>query len=334
MPNTAPKPNHQPPRNGQVHVRHYHSLEPSEFVGDHKMRLWPVGKQLVEVLEQEGGMPLRQHHEFDDDITDEEFIQAAVRWSLLKKYGHCPKHLEHPYSSTNANNNNNNNNNIVRLQFTKQDIQTIASMWDQQCALAKSSSPSDTVVADEDDTDLRQFLSTAMSNNRTLSWSIMDCGPATRFQLHAHPNLEIVYCVHGELHEIRMEGKPITTTFEKEQVVVKDDSSSNEVGVRVAGPDISSVGRPWKFATLPQGDFLINEVGSIHRSFTATNGNGCKLFVLWGGSHADITAEREPTGLSVQEAIDTVDKKLCDCGSNASFISETFLPASERSTTT
>ena len=51
------------------------------------------------------------------------------------------------------------------------------------------------------------------SNERILEWSLMDIVPGCQFNLHAHPNIELVYWLYGELHEVRMDGKPITKTF-------------------------------------------------------------------------------------------------------------------------
>ena len=78
---------------------------------------------------------------------------------------------------------------------------------------------------------------------------------------------------------------------------------------------------------------MVNEVGSIHKSFTATNGNGCVLLCLWGGSHADIADELA----LVTDAVEMMDRRLTDeCGCHPSdgdfeSIQEIFLPESERS---
>ena len=61
--------------------------------------------------------------------------------------------------------------------------------------------------------DLIEFLMTMQSNERILEWSVMGIDSGCQFKLHAHPNIELVYCLHGELHEVRMDGKPITKTF-------------------------------------------------------------------------------------------------------------------------
>ncbi len=162
--------------------------------------------------------------------------------------------------------------------------------------------------------ELIELLTTGKSNQRPLQWTLMDCAPGCQFRLHAHPNIELVYCMEGALHEIRMEGFPFTTTFD-----------SDGGGERILiGPSVTQLQRPWKFGTLQQGTWLVNEIGSIHKSFTASN-CGCKLLVLWGGSHANIP--EEPSMIS--EAVRSMDEKVCAC-QTGEVIMETFLPESER----
>lgn len=165
--------------------------------------------------------------------------------------------------------------------------------------------------------DLIDLLITGKSNQRPLQWTLMNCAPGCQFRLHAHPNIEVVYCIEGALHEIRMEGLPPTKCFEADEA---------EEGVLI-GPSVSQMKRPWKFGTLKRGEWLVNEIGSIHKSFTASN-CGCKLLVLWGGSHANI--KDEP--FLISNAVLSMDQKVCSCR-NGEAISETFLPESEKKKT-
>lgn len=280
-------------------MRHHEALTPSI-----NMRQWPRGKDLIEAFSKEDVRPKQK--------GNEEFWQAAVRWSILKKYNLCPGHLQDPYQNVDAGTPNR------TLSFSKQDMQAINTLWEHQVTLAASIPPL------LDNEDLKEFLNTGTSNGRPLKWSFLDCGPACQFKLHAHPNIEVIYCVQGALHEIRMDGSPITKAFEKETTT----NSNNDHLLK--GPDLSSLSRSWKFATVQEGEWLINEVGSIHKSFCATNGEGCQLLVLWGGSHADVSADKEPSSVDVQVALETMDQRLCDCGSGGVAISETFLPDSEK----
>ena len=164
---------------------------------------------------------------------------------------------------------------------------------------------------------LLELIQTKKSNGITLKWTIMDCLPGTKFKLHAHPNIELVYCLQGELHEIRMDGPPVQNIF-----------CRNQDG-KTIGPDLSNCSRSWHFDTLPHGKWLVNEVGSVHQSFTSSK-KGAILIALWS-SHADIDDGKEPKGLHLGDIIDSVDKKCCYENENSSsLIGETFLPASER----
>jgi hypothetical protein len=149
-------------------------------------------------------------------------------------------------------------------------------------------------------TELSEFLSTSKSNGKELQWAVLECQAACQFRLHAHPNLELIYCVAGSLFEIRRQQQQ---------------------------PD----GDVWSFGTLQAGQWLVNETDSIHKSFTATNSTGCTLLVLWSGSHANLNEIP-----FVQDAVTSLDAKLHSnnyqdcCGANWAEIKETFLPDSEK----
>ena len=121
---------------------------------------------------------------------------------------------------------------------------------------------------------------------------------------------------------MRMQGPPLPNQYDPHPT--KAD--------RVKGPNLSMLQREWKFGTLRQGTWLVNEAGSVHKSFTATSGKGCILIALWSGSHADILQAEFPTQPNVQQAVDKMDEKLanCQCASDWKRLEETFLPASER----
>ena len=311
-----------PPVRGKVNVRHYGNLLP-----DQDMSLWPSvtedGYDFLGMLAKEGVTP--EPCGSTGGKMDASFWQAAVRWALLKKYGCLEQqnsNLKDPFVVVP---NENHKAKVRTLHFSNDDLATITKLWNEQCDLATTESK----INGNDKNDLHQFLRTGgLSNHRRMQWSFLDCGPACQFQLHAHPNLEVIYCVSGELHEIRLEGPPPTKTFQK---VTTDD---NNDGTKLKGPDLSQLARPWKFYTLRQGDFLVNEVGSIHKSFSATNGNGCQLLVCWGGSHADVTHDMEPKSVSVQGAVDVMDARITSCGCHDEPLSEIFLPDSERSDAT
>jgi len=185
----------------------------------------------------------------------------------------------------------------------------------------------------EDDNNLIDFFrNEGKSNHRQLEWALMDCAAGCQFHLHAHPNLELVYCIKGELHEVRLveedvdddqedEGRfRLVTEFEETGEITKNQNP------QVIGPSLIGCTRPWRFGTLSQGRWLVNRVGTIHKSFTATKGDGCILLVLWGGSHANIPQEPH----MVVQAVKTMDNKLdCSCR-GGEWMTETFLPESEK----
>ena len=256
---------------------------------------WPDGARIMEMMEKEGADPSKH--------GVAQYWQASARWALLRKYGYLPDNLRDRYVE--------NRNGTRQLCLSEDDIRTVQSTWEK---LEEQSCSNNT-----NNDDLQEFMKTSKSCGRQLQWTAMNCAPATQFKLHAHPNLELIYCARGELHEIRMNGEPFSRDFGSEG--------------EIQGPDLTRLNRPWNFQTLQQGEWLVNEVGSIHKSFTATNGDGCLLIVLWGGSHADVSPEQHPTRVNVQQAVDSMDDKLttCQC-QKGNKLSETFLPASEKST--
>lgn len=174
-----------------------------------------------------------------------------------------------------------------------------------------------------------------LSNNRQLEWSVMSCPPGVQFQLHAHPNIEVIYCIRGSLHEVRMNGPPVTRRFE-------EHGSDNFSMTKVSGPELTYLQRSWSFGTLNSSQWLVNEVGSIHKSFTSsTSDGGCDLLVLWGGSHANIS--HPPITPNIQKAVDFMDGRLqmenfssensdelCCFERNGTIITAKFLPESEK----
>lgn len=242
---------------------------------------WPQGKDIMKMLKMS-----------ETSAEQEEYWQVCARWALLQKYGLIETQNDSYIVQEDGSR---------KLVLSAEQRKQIQTNW-QDVRNSKSKHG-----------ELSEFCDTSCSNQRPLQWSLMDCGPAAQFHLHAHPNIELVYCLRGELHEVRMDGSPY------------------EVSSDGKGPSLVDCKRSWTFATLHQGCWLVNEVGSIHKSFTATSGEGCALLVLWGGSHADIVDGEEPTAVDVHAAVDQMDSKLkCDCGKSATMIQETFIPESEK----
>lgn len=211
----------------------------------------------------------------DPNIDSSIYWQACARWALLSKFGGTNHHPGYIVTTGPTKRH--------VLQMEEPDVIQINREWN---ALLERRNSFKTL------TELAEFLSNSTSNGKELQWAVMQCQASCQFRLHAHPNLELVYCVTGALFEMRR----------------------NDKGA-------------WAFGTLNAGQWLVNETDSVHKSFTATNGDGCTLLVLWSGSHANLD-ELE----GVQSVIDDVDKKLdsCDDCLDWSRIKETFLPPSEK----
>lgn len=178
--------------------------------------------------------------------------------------------------------------------------------------------------------DFQDFITNecCKSNTRQLQWTVLSCPRGIQFQLHAHPNLELIYCIRGTLFEIRMNGKPPTRNFED---TLSDGSDRN---IKVIGPTLTNLKRSWSFGALNAGQWLVNEVGSIHKSFTSSRvDGGCDLLVLWSGSHANIFDK--PVSPDIDNAVNELDRIIqesstCCLNSKNSTIPTTFLPDDER----
>ena len=330
------------------------------------------------------------HYEGNYEGKSEIYWQAKARYALLNKYnlfvieaGHSDganttsKSLPSSYSTCHQNDDED--------YFSQEIIDQIQSRWNELVVEAEqtashsrtlSSSSSSSKASSHHHYDLLEFLSEGKSNGRNLRWALMKCPPGCQFRLHAHPNIELVYCLQGELHEVRMEGPPVDRSsmmlVDPEQQRQQDQeeeertssaltttttssnaTATNPTPAKILGPNITNLKRPWYFHTLHAGQWLVNECGSIHKSFTSTCGIGCTLLVMWGGSHANISNDHAPQSPSIDEAVNIMDSKLTTtttittttksssssspscryCTSNMGQLSETFLPESERRTT-
>jgi hypothetical protein len=263
---------------------------------------WPLGDLVGALAEEKSpSLPFK-------------YWQTSVRWALLRKYGYDDTGIpteEQAYQMVQG---------ARRLVFSNDQVEAIRKKWEsilRDAAVARAE-PAATKM---EDNDLVDFLRHSTSRGRDLQWAIMDCAAGTQFHLHAHPNLEVAHCVRGTLHEVRVQGDP----YDKGYQPHPQDPS------KLKGPNLTQLHRPWYFCSLRQGEWLVNEAGSIHKSFTATSGDGCLLLVLWSGSHADILSEEEPVKVNVQDAVDTMDERLGQCACTKwDNISETFLPVSEK----
>jgi hypothetical protein len=110
------------------------------------------------------------------------------------------------------------------------------------------------------------------SCNEKLFWQMIYIPPYSMFQLHAHPNIEYDYVVDGNFYEIRCKH------------IIKD----NYCIKNPIGPDISNFSiNDFYFNKISKNNALINDIGSVHLSFTKDK--HCLLYCLWSGKHANIS---------------------------------------------
>jgi quercetin dioxygenase-like cupin family protein len=135
--------------------------------------------------------------------------------------------------------------------------------------------------------DFAQFLQTGESNGREMSWTVISIPPNRSFPLHAHPSIEVIYVAKGVMHELRLIGQAPTQDF----------------GPQLEGPDLSNRTKD-SFAhhAISQGEMLVNEIGSVHQSYT--KGEGCVLLCLWSSAHADIPCDHMPKAAFLNQDIE------------------------------
>jgi hypothetical protein len=332
---------------------------------------WPSGEQIVQIIlqdhheqEQPTGGDARGSSPAADPETKKHWWQASIRKAMLEKFGYLPRR-------------NGLSNDVGSSSFSSSswtstgaqdsiEIESVQQKW--KAVIVSFMSDDD---GSDESCDFRDFVSSrcSTSNGRFLEWSIMECAPNLQFHLHAHPNIELICCLSGSIHEIRMHGPPITKSFDVEQTTTitaaaeddtipetasKSSNNNNAAGdsnnggkngnVNVKGPSLTTWRGPWRFGTVHAEEFLVNEVGSIHKSFSGNE--GCTLLTLWGGSHANIADP--PNSPNIDAAVEVMQGRLlrlqCASPSTTSVgessssccgqwerIWETFLPDSEKS---
>lgn len=136
-----------------------------------------------------------------------------------------------------------------------------------------------------------EFLASGMVNGRQHGWVFLSIPPGVSYPLHAHPGLEMVYVVSGRLHEIRLHDK-----LEYSAVVGQ------------LGPDVSSPELVWTQGSFPAGSWIINEVGSIHQSFT--DDDPCVLLALWPKGYVFFEQPHMPPAGTLREVNHSVDNEV------------------------
>ena len=123
-----------------------------------------------------------------------------------------------------------------------------------------------------------EFMREGTINDRLHQWVVLRLPAGTYFPVHAHPGLEMVYIVSGTMHEIRLHGK----------------QPAFKPVVGVPGPDISH-GCEFVEQSFGPGTWLVNEVGSIHQSFSKDE--DITLVALWPSGYVFFPPEHLPHGV-------------------------------------
>mmetsp|Transcript_58548 Transcript_58548/g.171298 ORF Transcript_58548/g.171298 Transcript_58548/m.171298 type:complete len:277 (-) Transcript_58548:257-1087(-) len=142
--------------------------------------------------------------------------------------------------------------------------------------------------------ELLEYLKLGRSNGYPLRLQILCLPPHEWFNVHAHPNIEVEYTLAGTLHEIRLANHCMPPAS-----LQADPPVSAEELPELSGPDLTALSRDhadkgtpldWRKESVGRGEWLVNEIGSVHQSFT--EGEGCTILVLWSGCHANVKATR------------------------------------------
>ena len=135
--------------------------------------------------------------------------------------------------------------------------------------------------------ELNEFIETGRSNGRPMQYARMRIDAGKSFTLHAHPNMEIDFVMEGTMYERRLKAEywNETKNFGQEY-----------------STDLSSL-PPEAFETrkFTKGQVLLNETGSIHRSYTVAE-EGVDLFVLWGGGLCNVPDKFTPESERVEKS--------------------------------
>jgi len=145
---------------------------------------------------------------------------------------------------------------------------------------------------------LDAYLESGLSKGRQLFFCVLALPPNTWTKVHAHPNIEFAACLAGTLHEVRLAGPPWPLEGRGPYSVEVDGDAPEPPNLNMwaaackhppagdGGARAAEAGAAAFERQLRPGDFLANDIGSVHQSYTCDD--GCLLLVLWSGCHANI----------------------------------------------
>jgi hypothetical protein len=127
-----------------------------------------------------------------------------------------------------------------------------------------------------------ELVQRGTSRGRTLHWVCLEIPPFTIFPVHAHPGIECVFPIIGRLHEIRLDGPP-------------PDKDALE---GLTGGDLTSGGYSFSRRSFAPGSWMVNEIGSVHQSFTQEE--TVKMVAIWPGGYTFFPPEHLPAGVFLE----------------------------------
>jgi len=134
------------------------------------------------------------------------------------------------------------------------------------------------------DIEREELFTTGKSNSRTLQWRMLQIPAGMVLPPHTHVALEFYTMLSGTLREVRMLGPPLSRDFPLDQEPEPPDMSKMRWVEGAA---------PFAFNRLRPGDTNVNELGSIHQTFTTTS-DSAVLLVLGCGHIVPIPDKRLP----------------------------------------
>lgn len=130
--------------------------------------------------------------------------------------------------------------------------------------------------------DLDEWLYTGKSNGIEPRFVALQIPPHTTFFVHAHPGIELVYLLEGSMHEVRLVD-PVY--IDRECVLPKAPYSLVDPKYRFER-NVYQGGK---------GQWLVNQVGSVHQSFTKEE--GCSMLAVWPGKYVIFDDDQLPEGV-------------------------------------
>ena len=140
---------------------------------------------------------------------------------------------------------------------------------------------------------LDEFESTGKSNGYDMQVQCIILPPGYETRLHGHVSMELCYVLSGSLQELRLCGTvPCLGKDEDPKVPLLDlsgltEKKRNRTVTRCGDIPDKAV---WKESTIELGEYLHNDIGSVHQ--VKAGSDGSSLLLLWCGIEEPYTSDR------------------------------------------